>query len=180
MLSNYCISFLVSGQTVQALDWLYCHASLCRNCGLPVIPHSKPHWVCYASSHLLKNSMQRKFSIHKLWHQLYNLTNSDRECEVHMLQHHRCGTSLLVICDFTQVSFAQTPIQAWACNTLFWGKSILWSCNILSELETTCLILIHVVWHFKAIWFHDNLFSLETYRTQASDKTVGNLVIIPK
>ena len=55
--------------------------------------------------------------------------------------------------------------------------SILWSCNILSELETTCLILIHVVWHFKTIWFHDNLLSLETYRTQASDKTVGNLVI---
>lgn len=54
VLSNYCISCLVSGQTVQALDWLYCHASLWRNCGLPVIPHSKPHWVCYASSHLLK------------------------------------------------------------------------------------------------------------------------------
>ena len=32
---------------------------------------------------------------------------------------------------------------------------------------------------FKAVCFQDSLFSLETYRAQASDKIVGNLVIIP-
>ena len=44
--------------------------------------------------------------------QLYNLTHSDIECEVHVQQRHRCGTSLMVICDLTKVSFAQTAIQA--------------------------------------------------------------------
>ena len=70
VLSNYCTSCLVSGQTVQALDWLYCHASLWRSLRAACDPPQQTAKSILCVRVIFQELYAENISIYNLWTQL--------------------------------------------------------------------------------------------------------------